>query len=613
MFKETFTRKSLVPVLGTLVAGTLLIAPIGIAIGDDDTAEPSDGKRPTGHFTIASEKHPEAAYKAYFLFSADMIASDEAPAADNEEGGDLKSAENNADDTGDTDNKTDESGNENKSSSKDVAGSWGAHINWASDEAKEAVLSFIDENGYTEWLEENNHVSEGAHDLPQNALEFVCEQIGASADDEVAATVPPTKAAYTFATELARHLGAEMKTFDEVKVGEEYANEQGYYLFATDTQSLLEGTAGTAAIWVPLGGSVELVDEKTGVPTIEKQVKENSTGEWGLAADANRFEDVDFKITGTISQNIGAFDIYSYSFEDEMEEGMELSGTAADVKVSIDGIDVTSSITGEKGSITYKDRLLKVEIPDLLTLDDKAEITSESVVLVEYKAHLDEKAPTGGEGVDNETFLIYTGEPVFDGKVNSVKKKTTVYTYKMIIEKQDEKDGTPLSGARFTVQRQDSGEYVQQDGSLGDTTYEFESDASGLITVDGIDANTYVLHEVKAPDTFKVREDDIVVEVTRELDQDTRKLESWEVAVSGGAAQAPGIVSWTRLDESKTDIESGTIYVITSDAFDDSGLADILTMMTGTGDIRGIGAIVAIAGALIAIIAVMATKKRSRK
>jgi uncharacterized surface anchored protein len=295
-----------------------------------------------------------------------------------------------------------------------------------------------------------------------------------------------------------------------------------------------------------------------------------------------------------------------------MEEGMELSGTASDVKVSIDGTDVTSSITGTKGAITYKDRLLKVEIEDLLTLSDNVEITADSEVLVEYKAHLDEKAPTGGEGVDNETFLIYTGEPVFDGKVNSVKKKTTVYTYKIIVEKQDENNGKPLSGARFTVQVKDTGEYVQQDGSLGDTAYEFESDLNGIFTVDGVDANTYIFHEVKAPEAYDVCENDIVVEVTRELDQDTRKLENWEVTVSGGTAQAPNLASWTHLVEDKTDIETGTVYLITSDALYDDGLADILQMIA-TGDVRVIGVGVALAGAVIAIICVALAKRRSRK
>ena len=61
-----------------------------------------------------------------------------------------------------------------------------------------------------------------------------------------------------------------------------------------------------------------------------------------------------------------------------------------------------------------------------------------------------------------------------------------------------------LSGAKFTIQATGADEgattkYVQKDGSLGDTKYEFTTDENGEISVKGLDAGTYTVSETTAP------------------------------------------------------------------------------------------------------------------
>lgn len=71
------------------------------------------------------------------------------------------------------------------------------NIQWASESMQRALLAFIDENGYREWLAKE-HPGESAHDNAQVAAEFIGESIGGSPTDVGAATTPRTTAALSF-------------------------------------------------------------------------------------------------------------------------------------------------------------------------------------------------------------------------------------------------------------------------------------------------------------------------------------------------------------------------------------------------------------------------------
>ena len=491
------------------------------------------------------------------------------------------------------------------------------HIEWASDASKAATLTYLDANGYGEWLTANGHTAATAHDLPQNAAEFISQRIGESEADSGVAEVPKTPAARTFALEYAKALKDGGVVPASATAGTTFTSEQGYYLFVTDGTSVDADEAGTAPIWVPLGGATSVINEKTSIPTVDKQVKDDKTDTFGKAADANAFQDLDYLLTGTLPANIGAFDSYHFKFTDTLSSGLDLKdGDTGSVVVSID-----STVVTDKVDISYANNVLEVDIPDLLkvntgTADEPAivPVTKDSIVTVEYKAHATDEAVMGSAGNENSVVLTYTADPVFeqDGITLETGIKTQTYTYQLSINKVDKQTAESLAHAKYTVQvadtpagedsyavdnengtyylvdgsytteapadydgdryalvpgtsavtNPDAGKYVQADGSLGDAPYEFESDDAGNIVVARIDEGTYTVRETGAPVGYELQDADITVTITSELNQTTGALDNLETQVSGGEAAPEGQVATHAV---ATTADTGVSQVQTSD------------------------------------------------
>lgn len=546
--RERLARTIAAGVLAASMGAAGLSAPL-TAIADD------------GSVTISAVSNAGATYKVYEVFKADIASN--------------------------SDNGT-----------SDAYPGIATHIEWASEAAKVATLTYLDANGYGQWLAEGGRTAAGAHDLPQNAAEFIASRIGGSDADAGAATTPKTPASHTFALEYAKALKGRGVTAASATAGTTFTAEQGFYLFVTDGESVGDDEAGTAPIWVPLGGKTTTISEKTSIPTVNKQVKEDKTGQFGKAADANAFQDIDYKLTGTLPANIGAFDAYHYKFTDTLSDGLELEdGDDSSVVVMVDSTDVTAKV-----DIEYKNNVLTVDFPDLLKVNtgtaespSYVPITKDTVVTVEYKAHVTEQAAMGSAGNENSVVLTYTNDPVSeqDGTTLSTGITVQTYTYQLNLNKVDKQTAESLAQAKYTVQVADTpagadtyvvdnengeyylvdgqytteepngydgerymrvpgsaattnpnaGKYVQGDGSLGDTAYEFESDDSGNIVVPRIDEGTYIVRETQAPSGYELQDADIVVTISSTLNQTTGSLDNLVTEVSGGEAAPEGQVA----------------------------------------------------------------------
>lgn len=453
------------------------------------------------------------------------------------------------------------------------------------DEVKASTLAFLDSNGYGDWLvsvygaEKDTAEYAFQHDLPQNALEYIAGQIGASADDVDAATVPATKAQKTFALNLARALAASGATPEATTLGEDgnasFTGVEGYYLFVTSDASVGEDEAGSSPLWVPLGGATASVVEKTAIPTLDKQVAEDSTGEFGKVADSNKDQELEYKLTASLPQNIKSFNNYYLGFKDTLPQGMELQGgDASSVTVVLEtkaAEDVlTSDITdNSQVTVSYADNILRVDIGDLKAVDPSVNL--DTTVQVYYKAHLTDEAVVGTAGNQNDAQIAYTTNPVtyydatdpdnpspsdpfdpFDPgnpvpgitTTPSGTHKTRTCTWKIELNKVDKQTHENLQGAKFTAQvvgegssdEASVGKYVQADGALADTPYEFTTDAEGMLEIPRIDSGDYVLHETVAPEGYELQDADIRLSLSTELDQQTGTVKSWDARLSGGEA-----------------------------------------------------------------------------
>ena len=310
------------------------------------------------------------------------------------------------------------------------------------------------------------------------------------------------------------------------------APSTGYYLFLTDVDSI--GTkdkfsdkkqTGTSPIFAVVGDSAVTVAEKTKIPTVEKKIKDDKPrSDWADKGDSQMDQPVHYQLTGTVAANIDTFNTYYYEFHDELSAG--LTADENSITVAIDGATVTAAsnyttsvvdTTDESGAVTGQ--VLTVSFTDLKAAAQSVNktLTKDSKVVVTYTAKLDhEKAKNvkvGGEGNPNSVKLIYSNNPMSDGKGESVPDTVRDYTYALKLVKEDSgTDATKLVGVKFTIQATDTDEgtstkYVQKNGSLGDVACDFTTDDNGEINIKGLDAGTYTVKETHTLDGYNTLPD----------------------------------------------------------------------------------------------------------
>ena len=273
----------------------------------------------------------------------------------------------------------------------------------------------------------------------------------------------------------------------------------GYYLVQSDLGALcsLDTTMPDVTI-----------KEKNSEPTVEKKVKEDSTGAFGETNDADIGQTVDFETTITVVDGQPK----GYVLHDTMSAGLTFNKTTVEVKIGerilTAGTDYTLVTEGLNDDCAFEVRFI----------DDKDEngnatgshaLKPNDVVTVTYSATVNENAVIGGEGNPNTTKLNYT-----EGSTTTKEtpeSKTYTYVWKFDVLKYTMKDSTetPLAGAKFVLYKTVDGKnyYVKvTDGKVTGWTETkaegtvFETpDDDGSFTISGLDADTYYLEEVEAP------------------------------------------------------------------------------------------------------------------
>lgn len=296
----------------------------------------------------------------------------------------------------------------------------------------------------------------------------------------------------------------------------------GYYLFLTDDNSI--GTkenysnkkqTGTSPIFAIVGGTGVNVTEKTGIPTVTKEIKDDKpNSNWADKADSQAGQNVKYRLTGTVASNIATFDNYYYQFHDTLSAGLQANKESVEVTIYKDRNDSTGTVIKRDDNKYTVDCTAQADGSSLLTVtfgDLKAAgvvLTPDSKVVVTYTAYLDsEKAVVGGKGNDNKVKLIYSNNPMSDGRGESVPDTVRDYTYALKLVKEDSVDSnTKLKDVEFTIKATGADElesgtvgaqFVQKNGSLGGTEYKFKTNENGEISVTGLDAGTYTVHEVE--------------------------------------------------------------------------------------------------------------------
>lgn len=374
-----------------------------------------------------------------------------------------------------------------------------SNITWASDNVEMAVENVIKDNGYggttaqdaADWITSNVTETDETTRVDSNHIAY---KIAAAVDD------------LTDKTTTTNRVASGLK--------------HGYWLFVTNADTIGDGEAGTSPIFTVVGDTPVEVNEKTGIPTVEKKIVSDADSKEHDAADSQIGQDVTYNLYGTIAENYDKYDTYFYEFSDQISKGLTLQGGAkvylyankdaakADfnhAKVT----DITNYFTPSTAKAAADGSKTTTWTCD--NLKNVAGVTKDSCIVVSYTARINESAVVGlnnnKEGNLNTVTLHYSNNPMTSAKGQTVPDTVKDYTYGLKINKVDLGTEKALENAQFTIttkgdESSTDVKYVKDDGTLSDTEVVLSTNRQGVITLTGLDAGVYTVTETSAPSGY---------------------------------------------------------------------------------------------------------------
>lgn len=376
-----------------------------------------------------------------------------------------------------------------------------SNITWANGSVKAAVEGVIKN-------EEPTYKGKTA----QDAADWITSKVTGTND---AYCVGPDNIAYKIAAAVD-----DLTDKKTTNAGVASGLEHGYWLFVTDAGTIGDGEAGTSPIFTVVGSTPVNVNEKTGIPTVEKKIVSDADGKEHDAADSQIGQDVTYNLYGTVAENFDKYDTYFYEFSDQISKGLTLQKNSAKVYLYASytaakadpnhenntATDITNAFTEASSNADPSDGSVKTTWTrdNLKTIPDVT-ITKDSCIVVSYTAQINSHAVVGkndsGKGNPNTVTLCYSNNPMTTERGKTVPDTVRDYTYGLKINKVDLGTERALNGAQFTIQVKEAddqtstGMFVQRDGTLSADEHVFTTDNGGYFTVTGLDAGTYTVTE----------------------------------------------------------------------------------------------------------------------
>lgn len=461
-----------------------------------------------------------------------------------------------------------------------VNGSTVTNIQWAGssqaekDAIRNAVVSAIDEAVKAE--DANNSYS---NQNAQDAAEWLNDHAGTTATTKVA----NGHVLNVIAKKLnAKSLSGAWKTTskdDKALSG----LTAGYWLFLTNSVAEGSDTSSKDVFTSPVyavvdGTNNKVVTPKKSVPAVDKKIV-SAKGDNELdASDSHVGQDVTFNLYGTIADNYDTYDTYYYQFSDQISKGLTLQDGAQvylyaskdaaqkDLKHENPMSNITDSFTPDSGDADANGN--KTTTWTCSNLKSVAGVTSESCIVVSYKAKINSEAAIGGNaGNTNTATLTYSNNPMTTDTGTTVPDEVKTYTYGLKLNKVDlgTEEALKDSNIKFTIKVKSAvdsnlvGRYVKSDGTLVDAECKL-SVTNGAITIKGLGAGTYTVVETDAPANYdKVQPFDFTITPNRDSEASGKSPVGAKYEIN--TSQKDQVIIGTpnnAKDDNKLEAEAGT-------------------------------------------------------
>lgn len=291
----------------------------------------------------------------------------------------------------------------------------------------------------------------------------------------------------------------------------------GYYF--------VSGTSGTVC---ELATAKDIqIRDKNEAPQIEKSVDDNDgTVEVGQV--------LTYTIKGKVPSTKG-YTEFTYQVSDTMTEGLTFN---KDVKVIIDGVDVTDAAT-----ITKQEDGFVASI-NMMNYQDKIDKS----VVITYTATVNENAIQRNEETNTAT-LKYSNNPADKNSFGNSSVEVEVFSFNIVINKYAAGDeNTKLAGAKFVLKNAEN-KYYNYDAATKTVTWvadksaatEVTTDANGAARFDGLQAGTYYLEETAAPAGYN----QLTKDITIVLNKDGSTIDSAASTPGAGLSLTAGVANST--------------------------------------------------------------------
>lgn len=409
---------------------------------------------------------------------------------------------------------------------QDGSGKIASDVKWAvGEQAQKAIIKAIRDS--KDYSDSKSQLPTGDPITAQDVADWLSANVTtttASANGAKGTRVAPSDVLYSIAKAVINN---ETAVGNSIKAGDSWTcSNDGYYLFVSDgLTDTTKPNTGTSPIFAIVGGNPVTVTEKTSIPTVNKEVREGAT--WGNVSDSYIGEEVEYKLTGSVADNIATFNKYQYEFHDTLSKGLEAAGesgnTPKDLHVYIDNKGNQTEIVQddndgykvvlERDGATKKENLT-IAFTDLKTVKDKTgktiKVDADSKVVVTYKATLTSDAEYTATGNTNDVELVYSNNPMTSDTGTSTSKRVTDHVFRLNVTKVEKGKQEQKLEATFQVKMTKEGDislkdgkWLTEDGGLtGDekSAGKFKTAKdSGQVYIPGLVEGTYEITECDTP------------------------------------------------------------------------------------------------------------------